>query len=64
MSTEFILLGTLVTIGLIVGISATQTSLLTELEDYAAAILGIDCGGLNGFNDGTFSGNEGGFTPN
>ena len=63
MSTEYLLLGSVLTIGLIVGISATQVSILSELEDYAAAILGIDCGGLDGTNDVNFVGNEGGAVP-
>ena len=63
MSTEYLLLGSLLTVGLIVGINATQVSLISELEDYAAAILGIDCGGLDGTNDVNFAGNEGGVAP-
>ena len=72
LSTEYVLLGTLLTLGLVVGFSATRVSLVTEFEDYAAALLGIDCGGLTaaGVNDATmgddpitFAGNEGGITP-
>ena len=64
LSTEYILLGSLLTLGLIVGISAAQTSIVAELEDYAAAVLGIDCGGLAGESDVTFDGGESGtFTP-
>jgi Flp pilus assembly pilin Flp len=73
LSTEYILLGTLLTLGLIVGIHAARNSILTELEDYAAAILGIECGGLDssGMNDMgaggtgvvTFAGNDGGVVP-
>lgn len=58
LSTEYILLGTLLTLGLIVGIAAARDSILSELEDYAAAILGINCGGLDEDNPVTFQGNE------
>lgn len=60
MSTEYLLLGALLTIGLVVGLSAMQVSLLSELEDYAAAIIGIDNGGLAGTGDVNFTGNEAG----
>ena len=53
MSTEYILLGTLLTLGLIVGISATQTSLLSEMEDYAVAILGLNTGEVGGAAGGS-----------
>ena len=58
MSTEYLILGTILTIGLVAGISAMQDSILAELEDYAAAILGIDCGGLDGENEMLFIGQE------
>ena len=64
LSTEYIILGTLLTLGLVVGITAARNSLVTEFEDYAAALT-TNSPGLN-VNPGdatnpTFVGNEGGF---
>ena len=61
LSTEYIILGALLTLGLIAGITAARNSLSTELEDYADAIQGINTGGLGAPDTTTevnFSGNE------
>ncbi|MCA9222391.1 MAG: hypothetical protein KDA71_18820 [Planctomycetales bacterium] len=61
LTSEYLILGTILTLGMIVGINAAQTSLVSELEDYAAAIYALD----NGSNDAappTFLGAENG-TP-
>jgi Flp pilus assembly pilin Flp len=41
-STEYLWLGTLVTLGLIVGIKSVRDSLVTELADYAQAICNLN----------------------
>jgi len=62
LSSEYLVLGALLTLGLIVGMSAVRDSLVTELEDYAAALLGIDNGQVGGVGT-VFKGNEGGIGP-
>lgn len=62
LASEYLILGTLLTIGLIVGISSAQTALVTELEDFAQAILGINAGEV-GPAGTVFKGNEQGIGP-
>ena len=45
LSSEYILLGSLLTLGLIVGMTAARNSLVTEMEDYAEAIYSWNLGG-------------------
>jgi Flp pilus assembly pilin Flp len=56
LSTEYVILGTILTLGLIVGITAAQNSLVSELEDYAAAIERLWTGSPYGTSPVTFSG--------
>ena len=58
LSTEYILLGSLLTLGLIVGLASIKTSIDTELDDYAEAVKGIGAGEFGPAT--TFVGNEGG----
>jgi hypothetical protein len=60
LSTEYVILGSILTIGLIVGITAAQNSMVTELEDYAAAVDGLYGGALSGSDTVTFIGEESG----
>ena len=62
LSSEYLVLGALLTLGLIVGMSAVRDSLVSELEDYAAALLGMDAGQVGPVGT-TFVGNEGGIVP-
>jgi len=58
LTSEYLILGTLLTLGLVAGISATRNSLVSEFEDYAAAIMGLNAGGIAGTSDVVFDGNE------
>ncbi|MCL4201537.1 MAG: hypothetical protein KJ000_03530 [Pirellulaceae bacterium] len=58
LTSEYLILGTLLTLGIVVGVSATRTTLVSEYEDYAAAIMGLWEGGLAGTSDVVFAGNE------
>jgi len=58
LTSEYLILGTLLTLGLVAGISATRNSLVSEFEDYAAAILGLNTGGLAGTSEVVFDGGE------
>ncbi len=62
LSSEYLVLGSLLTLGLVVGISATRDSLVSEMEDFAAALLGLDAGEVGPVGT-TFVGNEGGIAP-
>ena len=44
LSAEYVLLGTLLTLGVIVGLSAVRNAIVQELADLAAAICAIDTG--------------------
>ena len=73
LSSEYVILGTILTLGMIVGISAARDSLVTELEDYAEAILSLNLagvapptgsGGIAGTTEVVFTGHESGYyTP-
>jgi hypothetical protein len=41
LTSEYLILGTLLTLGIVVGVSATRDTLVSEYEDYAAAIMGL-----------------------
>ncbi|MEO8493451.1 MAG: hypothetical protein ABI614_00160 [Planctomycetota bacterium] len=56
LSSEYLVLGALLTLGLVVGMSAVRDTLVSEMEDYAAALLGLDDGEIAGFT--SFKGNE------
>ena len=58
LTSEYLILGTLLTLGIVVGVSATRTTLVSEYEDYAAAIMGLWGGGVAGTNQVVFDGNE------
>jgi Flp pilus assembly pilin Flp len=58
LTSEYLILGTLLTLGIVVGVSATRTTLVSEYEDYAAAIMGLWVGGLEDTNQVVFDGNE------
>jgi len=58
LTSEYLILGAILTLGLVTGISATRNSLVSEFEDYAAAILGLNTGGLAGTSDVVFDGGE------
>jgi Flp pilus assembly pilin Flp len=69
LSSEYILLASLLTVGLIVGMTAARNSLVTELEDYAEAIgslnltnlpPGVGSGGISGTSNVAFDGTESG----
>ena len=69
LSSEYILLGSILTLGLIVGITAARDSIVTELEDYAEAIFSLNLsgvappsgsGGVAGTSNVTFDGTESG----
>jgi hypothetical protein len=69
LSSEYILLGSILTLGLIVGITAARDSIITELEDYAEAILSLNLsgsappsgsGGIAGTSNVAFDGTESG----
>ena len=62
LSSEYLVLGALLTLGLVVGMSAARDTLVSELEDYAAAILGLDAGEIGPVGT-TFVGNEAGIAP-
>jgi len=62
LSSEYLILGTILTLGLIVGISSARNALVSEMEDYAAALEGLDTGQV-GPAGTTFVGNEGGIAP-
>jgi Flp pilus assembly pilin Flp len=62
LSSEYLILGTLLTLGLIVGISAARNAIYSELEDYAAALEGLQAGEV-GPAGTTFVGTEGGIAP-
>ena len=62
LTSEYLILGTILTIGLIVGINAAQVSLVSELEDYAAALLALN-NGANPAVAPTFLGAEQGTGP-
>lgn len=59
LSSEYLVLGALLTLGLVVGMSAVRDTLVSELEDYAAALLGLDAGQVGPVGT-TFMGSEGG----
>ncbi len=73
LSSEYILLGSLLTLGLVVGMTAARNSLVTEMEDYAEAISSLNLlnltpgqgsGGIAGTSNVTFEGAESGnYTP-
>ncbi|MCA9246577.1 MAG: hypothetical protein KDA42_05660 [Planctomycetales bacterium] len=44
LSAEYVLLGTLLTLGVIVGLTAVRNAIVQELADLAAAICAIDTG--------------------
>jgi Flp pilus assembly pilin Flp len=44
LSTEYIILGAILTIGLIVAFSSARDAIVTELEDYAASICELEFG--------------------
>ena len=44
LSSEYIILGAILTIGLIVAFSSARDAIVSELEDYAAAICELDYG--------------------
>ncbi len=69
LSSEYILLGSLLTLGLIVGMTAARNTLVTEMEDYAEAIDSLNLAGvaaptgsqgIAGTNNVTFEGTESG----
>ena len=62
LSSEYLVLGTILSLGLIVGASAARNSIVSELEDYAAAIAGLNAGEV-GPAGTTFVGAEGGISP-
>lgn len=65
LSTEYIILGTLLTLGLIVGITAARNSIVTELEDYAASLRPVHPGlnqQVDHTKNPTFFGSEGGYS--
>lgn len=62
LSSEYLILGTILTIGLIVGISAAQIAINEEFDDYAHAIDGLFIGGMAGSNAVYFGGEESGYT--
>lgn len=62
LSSEYLVLGALLTLGLVVGMSAVRDTLVSEMEDYAAALLGLDAGEVGGVGT-VFKGNEGGIGP-
>ena len=59
LSSEYLVLGALLTLGLVVGMSAVRDTLVSEMEDYAAALLGLDAGQVGNVGT-TFVGSEGG----
>ncbi len=62
LSSEYLILGTILTVGLIVGISAAQVAINEELYDYSSAIDGLSLGGMAGTNVVYFGGEESGYT--
>lgn len=62
LSSEYLILGTLLTVGLIVGINAAQIAINEELDDYAHAIDGLLTSGMDGSNVVYFIGEESGIT--
>jgi hypothetical protein len=57
LSSEYLILGTLLALGLIVGFSAARDAIVSELRDYADAISGINNGEVLGPGE-FFVGNE------
>ena len=62
LSSEYLILGTILTLGLVVGINAARMAIHSEMEDYAAALEGLQAGEV-GPAGTTFVGNEGGIAP-
>ncbi len=62
LSSEYLILGTILTLGLVVGINAARMAIYSEMEDYAAALEGLQAGEI-GPAGTTFVGNEGGIAP-
>ena len=44
LTSEYLILGALLTIGLVVGFTAARDAIVSELEDYAASICELDYG--------------------
>lgn len=60
-SSEYLILGTILALGLIVGFSAARDAIVSELRDYADAIAGINNGEVLAPGE-CFLGNEEGTT--